>query len=106
VSSPTTIVPEESSSGRFKILYRLLAALSKAGGLGEVYEAALSSLLDATEANRAAILLFDWPRNKKQAEQLGGGDFSQGSGWTVSTGKSPLGEVVSHSRSGCGGANG
>ncbi len=59
MSTATTTVPGESSSGRFKILYQLLAALSQARGLGEVYEAALSSLLDATEANRAAILLFD-----------------------------------------------
>jgi hypothetical protein len=45
--------------GQFKILYQLLATLSKAKVAEEVYEAALSALLDATGAVRAAILRFD-----------------------------------------------
>ncbi len=44
---------------RLRTLYRLLAALSHATGLEEVYDAALTSLLEATLADRAAILLFD-----------------------------------------------
>jgi PAS domain S-box-containing protein len=44
---------------RLRTLYRLLAALSQADELDSVYEAALSSLLEATSADRAAILLFD-----------------------------------------------
>ena len=44
---------------RFRTLYQLLAALSRATGLEEVYEAALTGLLEATAADRAAILLFD-----------------------------------------------
>jgi PAS domain S-box-containing protein len=44
---------------RLRTLYRLLAALSHAKGIEEVYDAALTSLLEATLADRAAILLFD-----------------------------------------------
>ena len=44
---------------RLKALYELVAALAKAGALEEIYAVALSSLLEATEADRAAILLFD-----------------------------------------------
>jgi PAS domain S-box-containing protein len=50
---------EEPAVGRFRTLYQLLAALSKATALPEVFEAAITSLLDATGAHRAAILLFD-----------------------------------------------
>lgn len=49
----------ETEVGRIRTLYRLLAALSQARALDDMYEAALSSLLDATDADRAAILLFD-----------------------------------------------
>ena len=45
--------------GQLRTLYRLLAALIQAKALEDVYDAALASLLDATEADRAAILLFD-----------------------------------------------
>src|ERR1700693_4196005 len=48
-----------SATDRFRTLYQLLAALSRASALEDVYEAALTSLLDATAADRAAILLFD-----------------------------------------------
>ncbi|MCU1339187.1 MAG: putative histidine kinase, classic [Bryobacterales bacterium] len=48
-----------SGAERFRSLYQLLAALSRASALEDVYEAALTSLLDATGADRAAILLFD-----------------------------------------------
>jgi PAS domain S-box-containing protein len=48
-----------SGADRFQSLYQLLAALSRARGLEDVYEAALTSLLEATAADRAAILLFD-----------------------------------------------
>src|SRR5579872_364669 len=44
---------------RFRTLYQLLAALSRATALEDVYEAALTSLLEGTAADRAAILLFD-----------------------------------------------
>jgi PAS domain S-box-containing protein len=48
-----------SGTERFRTLYQLLAALSRAGTLDEVYDVTLTSLLDATGADRAAILLFD-----------------------------------------------
>ena len=44
---------------RLRTLYDLLAALSHASSLEEIYEAALTSLLGATSADRAAIFLFD-----------------------------------------------
>ncbi len=44
---------------RLRVLYRLLASLSGAQRLDDVYCAALDSLLEATDADRAAILLFD-----------------------------------------------
>ena len=44
---------------RLRTLYKLLAALSQARALEDVYNAALTSLLEATSADRAAILLFD-----------------------------------------------
>ena len=44
---------------RLRTLYRLLAELSQAKALEDVYDAALTSLLEATFADRAAILLFD-----------------------------------------------
>jgi PAS domain S-box-containing protein len=49
----------ESEVPGIRTLYELLAALSRASALEEVYEAALTSLLRATVADRAAILLFD-----------------------------------------------
>ncbi|HWE51484.1 MAG TPA: PAS domain S-box protein [Bryobacteraceae bacterium] len=45
--------------GRLRTLYHLLTALSKATALEEIYAAALAGLLEATGADRAAILLFD-----------------------------------------------
>jgi PAS domain S-box-containing protein len=48
-----------SGADRFRTLYQLLAALSRASTLHQVYDAALTCLLDATGADRAAILLFD-----------------------------------------------
>src|ERR1700726_4044221 len=44
---------------RLETLYQLLAALSQASALEDVYKAAITSLLAATDADRAAILLFD-----------------------------------------------
>jgi len=44
---------------RFRTLYQLLAALSRASTLQDVYTVTLTSLLDATGVDRAAILLFD-----------------------------------------------
>jgi PAS domain S-box-containing protein len=49
----------EADVRRLNTLYELLASLSRAKGLEDVYEAALTSLLEATSADRAAILLFD-----------------------------------------------
>jgi PAS domain S-box-containing protein len=48
-----------SGTERFRTLYQLLAALSRAGTLEDVYDITLTSLLDATGADRAGILLFD-----------------------------------------------
>jgi PAS domain S-box-containing protein len=48
-----------SGTDRFRALYQLLAALNRASDVEDLYEAALTSLLDATAADRAAILLFD-----------------------------------------------
>jgi PAS domain S-box-containing protein len=44
---------------RFRTLYQLLAALGRASTPEEVYAVALTSLIEATAADRAAILLFD-----------------------------------------------
>jgi PAS domain S-box-containing protein len=49
----------ETELQRLRTLYQLLDALTRARSLPEVYEAALTSLLQATEADRAAILMFD-----------------------------------------------
>jgi len=49
----------ESEVQRLRTLYQLLAALSRAKALDDVYEAAITSLLAATMADRAAILTFD-----------------------------------------------
>jgi hypothetical protein len=49
----------EADVRRLNTLCQLLAALSHAGTLEEVYRVAITSLLEATEADRAAILLFD-----------------------------------------------
>jgi PAS domain S-box-containing protein len=49
----------EAAILRLKTLYRLLAALSHASAVEDVYDAALTSLLDTTDADRGAILLFD-----------------------------------------------
>jgi PAS domain S-box-containing protein len=59
VSVASTSLPDHPESGQFRTLYQLLSALNKATELEEVYQASLSSLLDATGADRAAILLFD-----------------------------------------------
>ena len=50
---------DDAEVRRLRTLYQLLAALSQASALEEVYDAALTSLLNATVADRAAILLFD-----------------------------------------------
>src|SRR5258708_21806459 len=42
-----------------RILYQLLTSLSRAGNLETVYEVAIASLVEATAADRAAILLLD-----------------------------------------------
>ena len=44
---------------RLRTLYDLMAALTGAHSLEEIYAAAISSLLDATTADRASILVFD-----------------------------------------------
>ena len=44
---------------RLNSLYELLAALSRASALEDVYASAINSLLAATSADRAAILIFD-----------------------------------------------
>jgi PAS domain S-box-containing protein len=50
---------ENTEVRRLRTLYQLLAELSRAHVLEDVYHAAISSLLAATDADRAAILLFD-----------------------------------------------
>src|SRR6476660_7035129 len=59
-----SVVAHPSMSGeaevrRLRTLYQLLSELSHARALEEVYAAAITSLLDATASDRAAILLFD-----------------------------------------------
>ena len=49
----------EAEYRSLKTLYQLLSTLSHASQLEDVHEAAITSLLDATAADRAAILLFD-----------------------------------------------
>ena len=44
---------------RLRTLCQLLAALNHASTLEDVYSSAIASLLDATAADGAAILLFD-----------------------------------------------
>jgi len=51
--------PSDFEFQSLRKLYQLLASLSKASNSQEVYDAALDSLLGATSARRAAILLFD-----------------------------------------------
>jgi hypothetical protein len=50
---------EEADIRRLRTLYQLLAALNHASTLEDVSTAAITSLLDGTTADRAAILLFD-----------------------------------------------
>src|SRR5437764_3351218 len=52
-------MPGEAEVGRLRTLYHLLAALSRAKAPEDIYDAAFTSLLDATSADRAALLLFD-----------------------------------------------
>lgn len=49
----------ETEVRRLRTLYQLLATLTQAKNLEDVYEAAITSLLNATTAERAAILIFD-----------------------------------------------
>src|SRR5580698_3616509 len=49
----------ESGADRFRALYLLLAALSRASAAEEIYEAALTSLIGTTAADGGGILLFD-----------------------------------------------
>ena len=44
---------------RLGVLYKLLASLNQARALEDIYRAALTGLLEATSADRAAVLLFD-----------------------------------------------
>ena len=57
--SATGYSASEIEVRHLKTLYQLLATMTRAKSLEEVYEAALTSLLDATDADRAAILTFD-----------------------------------------------
>ncbi len=50
---------QDSEVRRLKALYELVAALTKAGALEDIYDIALSTLLETTLADRAAILLYD-----------------------------------------------
>ncbi len=54
--------PDRTSDAELKnlrTLYQLLAALTRARSVEEVYDVAIASLLSATTADRAAILMFD-----------------------------------------------
>jgi PAS domain S-box-containing protein len=57
----SSVAPSTLANGaeRLRALYNLLAVLSRATALEDIYQVALTSLLSATEADRAAILLFD-----------------------------------------------
>ncbi|HYZ84742.1 MAG TPA: PAS domain S-box protein [Bryobacteraceae bacterium] len=57
VAGPRSV--REIEVRQLNTLYQLLAALSRATGLHEVYQAAIESLLGATAADRASILTFD-----------------------------------------------
>ncbi len=52
-------VARDDELQRLRTLYQLLAALTRAKSLEDVYESALTSLLASTTADRAAILTFD-----------------------------------------------
>ena len=52
-------IPNEGEVRQLRTLYELLTALNRARVVEDVYEAALTSLLEATSADRAAILFFD-----------------------------------------------
>src|SRR5579864_2521688 len=49
----------ETELRRLRTLYELMAALTGARALEDIYQAAISSLLRATSADRASLLLFD-----------------------------------------------
>ena len=59
IGSVSVIAKPNRDIDRFRTLYQHLAALSRASSPEEVYEGALTSLLEATAADRTAILLFD-----------------------------------------------
>lgn len=54
-----TMTAGDAEVKRLRILYGLVTALTNASQLDDVFDAALGSLLTATLADRAAILLFD-----------------------------------------------
>jgi len=53
------VQPDEVEIRRLSTLYHLLAELSRARALEDVFEVAITSMLSATGADRAAILVFD-----------------------------------------------
>jgi PAS domain S-box-containing protein len=57
--APHPSLSDDTEIGRLRTLYRLLASLIRANELQDVYDAALTSLLESTFADRAAILLYD-----------------------------------------------
>jgi len=57
--SAQAVDPSDADVRRLGVLYKLLASLSQARALEDIYRAALTGLLEATSADRAAVLLFD-----------------------------------------------
>ena len=58
VVAPPALANEDELK-RLRTLYQLLSSLSRATSLQDVYDAAISGLMTATGADRAAILMFD-----------------------------------------------
>jgi PAS domain S-box-containing protein len=59
MTTGVAFVAADAEVRRLKILYQLLARLSQASALDEIYQTTLASLIEATAADRASILLFD-----------------------------------------------
>jgi PAS domain S-box-containing protein len=59
IDAMSVVAKPRRDTDRFRALYHHLAALSRASSLEAVYEGALTSLLEASAADRSVVLLFD-----------------------------------------------
>ena len=57
--SVQAVTPSDVDVRRLGVLYKLLASLNEARAQEDIFRAALTGLLEATNADRAAVLLFD-----------------------------------------------